>query len=118
MPDNAIVKLMNDFNNAFLKHDPSLLDGLIADDCVLENNAPGPDGARHVGGAACREFWAGIAADENAQFEPEEIWGSEDRGIIRWTLRWGPGPTDYVRGVNLMKVRDGKIIEAMGYVKS
>jgi hypothetical protein len=30
---------------------------------------------------------------------------------------WGPEPMDSVRGVNLMRVRDGRIVEAQGYVK-
>ncbi|WP_223165374.1 hypothetical protein [Lentzea indica] len=28
------------------------------------------------------------------------------------------GPPDHVRGVNLMRVRDGLIVEALGYSKS
>ncbi|MGZ6194899.1 MAG: nuclear transport factor 2 family protein, partial [Candidatus Binataceae bacterium] len=31
---------------------------------------------------------------------------------------FGAGESNSVRGVNLMRVRDGQIIEAMGYVKS
>lgn len=42
---------------------------------------------------------------------------SEDRGIIRWNLRWGENKTDRVRGVNIMRVRGGKIVEGLGYVK-
>jgi hypothetical protein len=38
-----------------------------------------------------------------------------DRAIIRWRL-WR-GDTSQ-RGVNLMRVRDGLIVEAMGYVKA
>ncbi len=40
-----------------------------------------------------------------------------DRGIIRWQLRWSENETDRVRGVNIMRVRDGKIVEGLGYVK-
>ena len=36
-----------------------------------------------------------------------------DRGI----LRWSENETDRVRGVNIMRVRDGKIVEGLGYVK-
>jgi hypothetical protein len=39
----------------------------------------------------------------------------DDRAIIAWRLhREGSGP---VRGVNLMRTRDGQIVEARGYVK-
>ncbi|MDQ2587868.1 nuclear transport factor 2 family protein [Saccharothrix yanglingensis] len=117
MSDDKTLQVLNQFNAAFQKHDPSLLEGLLAEDCVLENSGPAPDGSRHEGLAACREFWSAIAADANANFEPEEVWASGDRGIIRWKLTWGPGPKDHVRGVNLMRLRDGLIVEGMGYVK-
>ena len=42
---------------------------------------------------------------------------AEDRAIIRWRYRWGEGADESVRGVNLMRVKDGLIVEAMGYVK-
>jgi NAD(P)-dependent dehydrogenase (short-subunit alcohol dehydrogenase family) len=47
----------------------------------------------------------------------EEISAMGDRGIIRWQLRWSEREGDRVRGVNIMRVRDGKIVEALGYVK-
>ena len=50
----------------------------------------------------------GVASNANLVFEAEEIWTSEDRGIIRWQLRWGEREADRVRGVNIMRVRDGK----------
>ena len=91
--------------------------GIIGDDCILENTNPAPDGSRHVGGAACLEWWPALAANQDMNFETEETWASGDRAIRRWRLRWGPGETDTVRGVNIMRVRDGKIVEAFGDVK-
>ncbi len=38
------------FGRAFAEHDATLLDGLLADDCVLENTGPAPHGARSGGG--------------------------------------------------------------------
>ncbi|MEU8194303.1 nuclear transport factor 2 family protein [Microbispora amethystogenes] len=115
--DETTMTIMRRFNDAFLTHDPGLLDGLIADDCVLENSGPPPNGSRHVGRQECLTFWSGIAASRESSFEPEEIWTAGDRAVIRWTLRWGPGPEDRVRGVNVMRVRDGLIVEGLGYVK-
>nr|WP_245505927.1 ester cyclase [Rhizobium sullae] len=34
-----------------------------------------------------------------------------DRGIIRRQPRWSEREGDRVRGVNIMRVRDGKIVE-------
>jgi ketosteroid isomerase-like protein len=103
------------FNDAFLTHDPSLLEGLIADDCVIENTTPAPDGARHVGGETCLKLWQGIATQAGTRFDVEEVVAMGERGIIRWRYHFGEAQS--VRGVNLMRVRDGKIVEAMGYVK-
>ncbi len=105
------------FHNAFKAHCPEDLDDLIAEDCVLENTAPAPDGARYEGRQTCLSFWKDIAASTNLTFEDEEIWISGERGIIRWQLRWGDGDTARVRGVNIMRVRDGHIVEGLGYVK-
>ena len=110
-------KIVERFHDAFEAHRPEHLDDLIGEDCVLENTAPAPDGARYDGREACLDFWKGIASSANLVFEKEEIWASEDRGIVRWKLRWGKNETDWVRGVNIMRVREGKIIEGLGYVK-
>jgi hypothetical protein len=37
--------------------------------------------------------------------------------VIRWRFRWGDDNASSVRGVNLMRVRDGLIVEGRGYVK-
>lgn len=117
-PESArTAEILTRFNQTFLDHDPSALPELVADDCVIENTQPAPDGSRHEGKAACLQLWTGIAANQGIAFETEGITARGDRGDIRWRLRWGPGPDDSVRGVNLMRVRDGRIIEAAGYVK-
>ena len=110
-------EIIERFNSAFEAHRPEDLDDLIGEGCVLENTTPAPVGARYEGREACLNFWQGIASSTNLVFEAEEIWASEDRGIIRWQLRWSEHETDRVRGVNIMRVRDGKIVEGLGYVK-
>ena len=110
-------KIMERFNGAFEKHRPEDLDDLIGEGCVLENTAPAPDGARYEGREACLNFWKGIASSANLVFQAEEIWAGENRGIIRWQLRWSESEADRIRGVNIMRVRDGKIVEGLGYVK-
>jgi len=110
-------QLLERFNHAFERHRPDDLDDLVADDCCLENTTPAPDGARYEGGVACLSFWKGVASNSELLFEPEEIWADEDRGIIRWKLRWGAQDAERIRGVNIMRVRNGKIVEGLGYVK-
>jgi len=110
-------RLLKQFDEVFLKHDPAALAELVGDDCVIENTRPAPDGARYVGKQACITLWTEIATNQGIHFETEEIFARGDRGEIRWRLVWGPAPGNSVRGVNLMRVRDGKIVEARGYVK-
>lgn len=105
------------FNRAFEIHRPDDLDHLIGEGCVLENTAPAPDGARYEGREACLAFWKGIASNAALAFQAEEIWASGDRGVIRWRLRWGEAAADRVRGVNIMRVANGRIVEGLGYVK-
>ena len=64
-----------------------------------------------------RALWQGIAANCAAHFELEDVECHGPRAIIRWRYRWGDGAAESVRGVNLMRVEGGLIVEAMGYVK-
>src|SRR5688572_32845019 len=102
------------FNDAFLRHDPGPLSEVIAEDCVLENTGPAPDGSRHVGRDECLAFWTGVASQQQLAFETEAIEATGELGIIRWRLRWGPGSDESVRGANIMRVRAGQIVEARG----
>jgi ketosteroid isomerase-like protein len=111
--DTAAV--IDRFNRAFLDHDASLLADLVAEDCVMESVEPAPDGTRYEGGETCLAFWRALATDPDSAFEPEEVVVLGDRATIRWRFRFGDSS---VRGVNLMHVRDGRIVEALGYVKS
>jgi hypothetical protein len=105
------------FNKVFQRHDPSALPELVAPDCVIENTTPAPNGARLVGRDACVATWTQIATTPGTYFDLEEVFVAADRAIIRWRFWWGEGEANSVRGVNLMRVHDGLIVEAMGYVK-
>jgi len=102
----------------FYLHDPSALEDLVGDECVIENTQPAPNGARQVGREACIATWIEIATTPGTHFDLEDVVVAGDRAIIRWRYWWGEGESNSVRGVNLMRVQEGRIIEAMGYVKS
>lgn len=113
-----VAEVISRFNEAFVQHDSTILPELISEQCVMEAIEPAPDGARYEGRQACLEFWQALVNDRATQFEPEEVAVAGNRATIRWRYRYGAGAYDYVRGVNLMKVADGKIIEALGYSKT
>jgi len=110
-------EVMRRFNDVFQLHDPSALNELVAEDCVIENTQPAPNGSRHVGRDACIALWTGIATAPGTHFDLENVIVTGDRAIILWRFCWGEGDANSVRGVNLMQVRDGLIVEAKGYVK-
>ncbi len=116
--DKQTKGVIDRFEAAFQTHDPSGLKDIIANGCVLENTGPAPDGATYKGHDACLKFWSGLANNKSMHFDEEQIDILGDRAIIRWRLTWGPGSSQSVRGVNIMRVKDGKIVEAMGYVKA
>ncbi|MGH7855961.1 MAG: nuclear transport factor 2 family protein [Candidatus Binatia bacterium] len=117
MSKNETAEVIARFNDAFQRHDGGVFAEIVAKDCVIENTQPAPDGSRHVGREACVELWRQIATAPEIRFDLEDVTVIEDRAIIRWRLRRGAGGHDSVRGVNLMRVRDGLIVEALGYVK-
>ena len=115
MSTERTSEVIHRFNDAFQRHDGSVFADLVADDCVIENTTPAPDGARHEGGAACVEHWRGIATAPDIRFDLEDVIVKDEQAIILWKLH--RGASESIRGVNLMWVRDGRIVKAMGYVK-
>jgi quercetin dioxygenase-like cupin family protein len=113
--DPSTAAVIDQFNRAFVEHRPELLDGIIDVACVMESVDPAPDGQRYEGAASCTAFWKALAEDTASSFAPEAIDILGDRAIIRWRYRF---PDGSVRGVNLMRVTDGRIVEALGYTKS
>jgi glutathione S-transferase len=111
------AEVIQKFNDSFQCHDPTMLTDLVSEDCVLENTQPAPDGSRHVGRAACVAVWQGIASNRATRFDLDGVEILGDRAIISWRYHWGDDRASSVRGVNLMRVRDGLIVEGFGYVK-
>lgn len=108
-------EVMRRFNQAFADHDPSAISELIAQDVVMETMQPAPDGTRYEGYDVNLAFWQALAADRSTRFENEEMTAIGDRAIIRWRIHFGEGQS--LRGVTLLRVREGRIVEALAYAK-
>jgi ketosteroid isomerase-like protein len=117
MNSRDTADIMRRFNDAFRTHQPGILDDLVGDDCVMEGIQPAPEGTRVEGREACLAFWHALAGDPNNVFTVEDVTVSGDRAVIRWRYHYGEGQEHPVRGVNLMQVRDSRIVEALGYAK-
>lgn len=121
-PDSATqssLDVVEKFNEAFNRHDVDAVMLLMTDDCVFENTAPSPDGTRHQGAAAVRSVWEKFfAANPDAHFSTEEIFAVGDRCVVRWIYRkTREGKPWHLRGVDIFRVRDGKVAEKLSYVK-
>jgi ketosteroid isomerase-like protein len=108
------LAVVDAFGEAWVAHDLESTLALITDDCVFEATGPAPDGVRHVGPDAIRAAWREIFADTDSRFETEETIVAEDRVVQRWCYSWDGG---HVRGVDMFRVRDGKVAEKLSYVK-
>lgn len=114
MADDTL-SVIDRFNDAFNRHDVDAIMALMTDDCIFENTSPAPDGERYDGQAAVRGMWEQFfASNPNARFETEDIFTGGDRAVVRWRYDWGSG---HVRGVDVFRVRDGKVAEKLSYVK-
>jgi ketosteroid isomerase-like protein len=108
------VELVEAFGVAWAEHDIEAALALVSDDCVFDATGPAPDGTRHVGLDDLRAAWKGIFDDRLSSFSIEETFAAENRVVQRWRYTWEGG---HVRGVDLFKVRDGRITEKLAYVK-
>ena len=116
---DATIAVVNRFNDAFARHDVPEIMAMMTNDCVFDSTRPAPDGEKHVGQAAVAEFWRQFfARSPSARFETEEMFASGVRCVILWTYHWTrDGKAGHVRGVDVFKVRDGKVAEKLSYVK-
>ncbi|MBP2587075.1 ketosteroid isomerase-like protein [Streptomyces sp. PvR006] len=118
MSVRSTAEVVDRFNRAFTDRDAGLLADLVAEDCVMESVQPAPRGERVVGREACTGWWTALVDDRATQFTPQEVIVAGDRATIVWTYRFGEGPDEWVHGVNVMRVTDGRITEALGFSKT
>jgi len=114
------LEAVNRFNEAFNRQDLDAVMDTFTDDCVFDNSTPRPDGDRFVGQTEVRAFWEKwFAGNPGAIFESEEMIVLGDRCVVRWVYRKvRDGQPWHLRGVDVFRVRDGKIAEKLVYVKS
>ena len=62
----------------------------------------------------CRKAWQPIFDDPNSRFEAEDTFAAADRVVQLWRYSWESG---HVRGVDIFRLRDGKVAEKFSYVK-
>ena len=114
------LDVIDRFNEAFNRHDVEGIMALMTNDVVFENTSPRPDGERYDGQESVRGFWEQFfASSPNARFDTEDIFAGGNRCTVRWIYNWidADGKRGHVRGVDVFRVRDGKVAEKLSYVK-
>ena len=125
MPDvieQVTVEVLQDFADAWNRHDIDALMSFMTDDCVFEASA-GPDvcGTRYVSREAVRAGFAEVWATF-----PDAHWGSArhfvvgERGVSEWTFTGtrAEGTRVEVHGCDLFTFRNGKIALKNSYRKN
>ena len=108
------------FSAAFGSGDVDAIMARMTDDCVFESTGPSPDGQRHEGQAAVRAVWEQFFGEtKDPKFTEEDAFVSADRACVRWRFTWtnDDGSQGHVRGVDVMRFRDGLVSEKFSYVK-
>jgi len=120
--EQVTVEVLQDFADAWNRHDVDALMSFMTDDCVFEASA-GLDvcGTRYVGREAVRAGFAEVWATF-----PDAHWGSArhfvvgERGVSEWTFTGtrADGTRIEVHGCDLFTFRDGKIALKNSYRKN
>lgn len=108
------------FNLAFGRGDLYAIMAHMTQDCVFESTGPAPDGTRHEGFEAVRGAWLDLFAHtREPRFIQEEFFVAGDRATQRWRYEWTneDGTSGHVRGVDVVRLEDGKVSEKLSYVK-
>ena len=102
------------------------IDALNVPEMLVFNKADrDPDAAKqlvseHEGSVAISALFRQLfdSADERT-FDTEELIIVGDRAVVRWRHHWvdRSGRPGHVRGVDVLRVRDGKVAEKLSYVK-
>jgi ketosteroid isomerase-like protein len=108
------LSIIEVFGASWADHDLDRAMSFLSEDCLFDSTGPAPDGMPHRGYEEIRKAWQPIFDDRSSKFEPEETFASGDRVVQLWRYSWDGG---HVRGIDVFKVRGGRISEKLSYVK-
>ena len=75
----STVEIINQFNEAFNRHDVPAVMALMTEDCIFDNTYPAPDGERFEGQEAVGRFWKSF-------FDPPQMQISNPRRCLRMEI--------------------------------
>ncbi len=113
-PPYDVRELIGRFNAAWNAHDLDAAIALTGEDIVFDSTSPAPDGRRSEGQEAVRAAWRPIFDDPRSHFDVEADFVAGDRLVQHWRFDYGAG---HVRGIDVIRVRGGLVVEKLSYVK-
>jgi ketosteroid isomerase-like protein len=117
------IAALSRWNDAWNDHDLDRVMELLHDEVEFENWT----GGRVTGKEALRKAWAPWFANHGGfRFTTEDLFVDEKAGkvLFRWALDWPSGEKgregqpERRRGVDVMRFRDGRIVEKYTYSKT
>ena len=118
-PDADVRAAVARYRDALDRQDVDAAVAAFTDDGLIDCTPP-PDGERYEGAAGITALFRQLFDSGDARtFETEELIVAGDRAVVRWRHHWvdASGRPGHVRGIDLLRVRDGKIAEKLSYVK-
>jgi ketosteroid isomerase-like protein len=111
---DTVSAVVDRCNEAWNAHDLEAALALCTEDVLFDSTDPAPDGVRHEGKPAVRAAWEPVFNTAGARFTTEDSFSVGDRLVQMWRFEWEGG---HVRGVDVIRVRDGLVSEKLAYVK-
>jgi ketosteroid isomerase-like protein len=118
-PRDEVRSAVERYHDALNRRDIDAAVAAFTDDGLIDCTPP-PDGERYEGAAGIRALFRQLFDPEGERtFDTEEVFIAGNRAVVRWRHHWvdATGRSGHVRGVDILRVRDGKIAEKLAYVK-
>jgi len=116
-PTDQTLATIEAFNEAFNLHDINAVLKLTTEDIVFENTSGGRfEGQEAVRAVLTRAF----ELMSLGWFATEDVFTSGDRCVVLWkyTFNREKPEVGQVRGLDVFRVRDGRVAEKYSYMKS
>jgi ketosteroid isomerase-like protein len=116
----ATIAAVRRWLEAYIACDLDAVMAAVTEDCIVDLPHPAPDGKRVEGHDAVRAHWEKVFRSFPAEFETEEMFAVGDRCVFRWVRHWvgEEGTPRHIRGIDVLRVRDGKLAEKLVYGKA
>jgi ketosteroid isomerase-like protein len=119
-PEMTTLEIIEQFNAAFNLHDVDAIMDIMTEDCVFGDTYPPPDGRLFQGHQAVRAYWDRFFQESpQALFTFFDLFACGERAVVRWNYRWvdTAGVEGHIQGVDVLRVRAGRVAEKFSYVK-